>query len=427
MALEDYRSSMLSCIRCSMCKWVPGPVTKSWRFSRICPSQDRYKFHTYAGGGRVITALSVLTERASLSEEMVDIIYKCQMCGGCDVVCHMLSPLVEPLEIMRELRAKCISEGYVSPEIMTVIDNLKKEDTMMMGKKKADRGNWAEGLGLKDLTKEKAEAVFHVGCRLSYDIEQWPALRAAATFLREAGVDFGIMGKDEVCCGGRAYDLGYVGELTKYAENNRDAWRNAGVTKVIVACGDGYGALQNLYPKVLKDFDFEILHVSQYLAQLLKEDRFKPTKEIPMRVTYHDPCHLGRLGEHYLLWEGTQKRFPGPALKFDPPKPERHGVNGVYEPPREMLRSIPGLDLVEMDRNREYSYCCGAGGGVIDTDPEYARWTAKVRIEEAKATGAEAIVTSCPWCYRNLKDAAEEVGEIEVHDVTELLARAMGM
>ena len=224
MALEDYRNNMHRCVRCSQCKWVPGPLVESWRFAQICPSISRYNFHAYSAGGRVITAHSLLRGNLEITDNLLDIIYKCQLCGACDVNCRIASELVEPLDIMHELRMRCVEEGYLIPQLMVVIEGLRKEDNMMQ-KPKAERGNGAEGLEVKDLTKEKAEVVFHTGCRLAYDEELWPIARAAVTILQKAGVDVGIMGKDEICCGGRAYEMGYKGELTKYAESNRDAWR----------------------------------------------------------------------------------------------------------------------------------------------------------------------------------------------------------
>ena len=121
-----------------------------------------------------------------------------------------------------------------------------------------------------------------------------------------------------------------------------------------------------------------------------------------------------------------EKKLPGPIVEFDPPKPERYGVNGVYEPPRNILKSIPGIELVEMERIREHSWCCGAGGGVIDAYPDFALSTAKERIEEAKSTGAEAMATACPWCIRNFRDAVEKYGyNFPVYDVIDLALKAM--
>jgi Fe-S oxidoreductase len=141
-------------------------------------------------------------------------------------------------------------------------------------------------------------------------------------------------------------------------------------------------------------------------------------------VTYHDPCHLGRLGEPWIHWEG--KRIPGYKFVFDPPKEYRRGSNGVYEPPREVLKAIPGLKLAEMDRIKEYAWCCGAGGGVNVSNPEFSLWTAMDRIEEAESTGAEAIATACPWCEKNFNEAIKESGsDLKVYDIVELVDKAI--
>jgi Fe-S oxidoreductase len=357
-----------------------------------------------------------------MSDEVVDITYQCQLCGACDINCHIhMEGFVEPLDIIRELRFKAVTEGYILPEAHVIIDNLKKEDNTL-GKPKQDRGNWARELNIKDLTAEKAEVAFHAGCCASFKEDLWPVLKGAAELLRMGGVDFGILGKEEACCGGRAYNLGYVGEFTKYAENNRDAWKARGVKTVLTACADGYSTILNHYPKVLKDFNIEVFHITQYLDQLIQQKKLHPKKKIPMRITYHDPCNLGRLGEKVPAWKGVEKRLPGPIIKWDPPKHPRRGLEGVYEPPRLILRSIPGIELVEMERNRSYSFCSGAGGGVIDTYPDFAIKSAGERLVEAFSTGAEAIVTACPWAETLFKTAATELNiKIGVYDIVELL------
>jgi Fe-S oxidoreductase len=296
----------------------------------------------------------------------------------------------------------------------------------MMRGKKADRGNWAEGLDIKNITEAPAEVYFHAGCRYSFDESLWPQIRAAASLMKKAGVDFGIGGSDENCCGGRAYELGYLGEFTKYAENNLDMLKTAGIKTVVTACAEGYHAFKVLYPKLAGAEGLEVLHITEYLDLLIKAGRLTPSRKVPMTVTYHDPCHLGRLAEPWVPWEGEEKTVFNQMYIYDPPKPWRKGTYGVYEPPRDVIKSIPGVSLVEMERIKEYAWCCGAGGGVIDAYPDFARWTALERIEEAKATGAEAMVTACPWCRSNFADALSESGDnLKILDIVELLDMAV--
>jgi Fe-S oxidoreductase len=381
-------------------------------------------FHAYSAGGRLIAALALLEGRTEYTDKLVEIVYQCQMGGACDISCKVNRDL-EPLEAMLELRAKCVDDGQVLPAHMVMIESLRSDDNPL-GEPKAERGKWAEGLDVKDITREKADVLYFAGCLHSFDQDLWGIARGAVTLLRMAGVDVGISGMQEACCGGRAYEIGYRGEFTKYAEHNIETWNAAGVRTVVTSCSDGYGTLKLHYPKIGKPMNFEVLHITEYLDRLIKEGRIKPTKKVPLQVTYHDPCHLGRLSEPYVPWEGVEKKVLGQVVIHDPPKKFRRGTNGIYEPPRDVLNSIPGLELVEMERIKEYAWCCGAGGGVKEAYPDFALWTAKERIEEAKATGAEALVTACPWCERNFRDALEQDGEkMKLYNTVELLLEAL--
>ncbi|MFC1932108.1 (Fe-S)-binding protein [Chloroflexota bacterium] len=423
MALEDYIADMERCSQCSYCKWIPLDQIKSLRFAKGCPSIAYNNFQSYSARGRFAVALSLVNGRSNYTDRVLDIVYKCVTCGSCDVACKVCRYNLEPLETMRELRFRLTEEGQLLPQHMVYIDSLRKEDNMMI-KPRAERGDWAEGLDVKHITTEPAEVVFHAGCRFSYDEELQKVARTAVTLLRNAGVDVSIMGKDESCCGGRAYDMGYKGEFTKFAENATEAWTAAGVKTVVTSCADCYHAFNRLYPPL--GAHFEVLHTVQFLDRLIKEGKIKFTKTIPMRVTYHDPCHLGRQGEPYIPWEGVERKIKNQLVAYEPRKPRYNGAWGVYDPPRDVLRSIPGLELVEMERIREYAWCCGAGGGVKEAYPDFSNWTATERIEEAKSTGAEAIVSACPWCERNFIDAINATGEnMKVFDIAELVQQAI--
>jgi Fe-S oxidoreductase len=150
------------------------------------------------------------------------------------------------------------------------------------------------------------------------------------------------------------------------------------------------------------------------------------TNPVPMKVTYHDPCHLGRQGEDYVPWDGVEKKIFGQAVVYDPPRPRYNGAFGVYDAPRNVLKAIPGVELVEMERIKEGAWCCGAGGGAREAYPKFSEWTAGERIEEAESTGADALVTACPWCERNFIDAVRGTkGKLEVLDILQLVAMAL--
>ena len=218
--------------------------------------------------------------------------------------------------------------------------------------------------------------------------------------------------------------MGYRDEFARYARANIAAWARAGVETVVTSCADGYHAFKRLYPEL--GSQVRVFHTVEFLADLIKEGKIRFRSEIPLVVTYHDPCHLGRQGEPYVPWDGVEVKIKNQIVVYEPTRPRYNGAWGVYDPPREILGRIPGVELVEMERIREYSWCCGAGGGVREAYPEYSQWTASERIAEAKASGAEALVSACPWCERNFRDAAQGLEEpMPVYDIVDLVQRAV--
>jgi Fe-S oxidoreductase len=174
--------------------------------------------------------------------------------------------------------------------------------------------------------------------------------------------------------------------------------------------------------KSTADMPYTVLHITEFIDQQVKDGKIKFTRRVPMKVTYHDPCNLGRLGEPWYHWEP----------KYEPPniavgKTWRRGDKGVYMPPRDILKGIKGLELIEMERVKDNAWCCGYGGGVGAAFPDFALWTAGERVEEARATGAEAIVSACPNCKDILASAAavNNTG-LKVYDITEIMLRATG-
>jgi len=422
MSLKDYKQNMELCCRCSYCKFISLEMVKGYKHVNVCPSIARYNFHAYSGGGRINMAVGMLENRFDYTDKLLEVVYNCQMCGGCDISCKYVMDM-EVLEPINEFRIKCVEEGHTVPALDGVIKSMREKGAMMPAAN-SKRSQWAEGMGVKDFTKQRSRVIYHAGCRTSYDKEMWKVARGTLNLLQKADVNFGIAGERESCCGGRAYEMGYKGDFLRQAEYNMELFKRSGAEIVITGCSDCYYAFKVLYDKFGMKGGLEVLHTTEYLDRLIKEKKLNPTKTVTAKITYHDPCHLGRLGESYIHWEG--KEIPGHIRIFDPPKEFRRGTYGVYEAPREILKSIPGLELVEMDRRKEYTWCCGAGGGVKETNPDFAKWTAKERIEEARSTGAKAMVTACPGCEGNFRDALEEdEGSFKVYDVVELLEQAI--
>jgi len=421
MALADYREDMELCNKCSICKFIPLEKVKEAGRAGICPSISRYNFNAYSGGGKVNIGVAMLENRLEYTDSLKRVIYDCQMCGGCDVSCKYAMDM-EVLEPVYELRIKAVEDGQTHPALDKAINSLRKQGTMVPGAR-VKRADWAEGLDVKDAAVDKVKVLYHVGCLTSYNRDMWKLARATVKLLKKAGIDFGIAGNNETCCGGRAYQMGYKQDFLNQAGRNMDMIKKAGIQTVVTSCADGYHAFKVLYDKYNLKGDLEVLHISEYLDRLIKAGNLKPTKNIDMNVTYHDPCHLGRLGEPWIHWKG--KKAPGIQHRFNPPRVLRRGTYGVYEPPRDVLKAIPGTRLMEMDRIKEYAWCCGAGGGVSESNPGFAMWTAVERIKEAEATGAGAIVSACPWCEKTLSEAVKECGSrLKVYDIVELVEKA---
>ena len=426
MALEDFRADALRCTRCTYCRWIPFDHVKSARFAKGCPSIEYGKFHSYTAGGRYVTALSLMDGRSQVTEKVRDSVFQCNMCGLCDVSCKICRYDMEPLAAMRELRFTLVKQGHELPQVKPIVENLHKQ-LNMLSRPAAERGRWAQDLEVKDLSADHAEYVFHAGCRYSFDGEAGHVARTSIRILQAAGIDVGILGDREGCCGGRAFNMGYRDEMKTRAKQNLHAWKVAGVKTVITPCSDCYHAFKRIYPPEA-GADVKVVHMVELIAELVKNGRLRFSKSVPMKVTYHDPCKLGRQGEPYVPWNGKEKKIFGQAVAYDPPRPRYSGAFGVYEPPRELLRAIPGLELVEMERIKEYAWCCGAGGGVYESYPDFARMTANDRLDEAEATGADALVSACPWCERNFADATAGNGsKLKVLDIVTLAGRALNI
>jgi Fe-S oxidoreductase len=201
------------------------------------------------------------------------------------------------------------------------------------------------------------------------------------------------------------FDMGYRGEFLKYAQSNMDAWKNAGARTIVTACADGYYAMNRLYPEI--GSKFRVIHIVQYLHELLEAGKLKMTKPVKIKATWHDPCHMGRRDNDRIY-------VPGKALM------------GIYDEPRELLKAVPELSFTEMFRIKEYGWCCGTGGGVKEAYPDFSQWTAIERIREAEAVGAETIVTACPWCERQFLDAVKEArSSLKVFDLVEIILMAV--
>ena len=420
MSLEKYRWDLVNCERCSMCKWVHPWSVNSRARARICPSMQKYKYDAYSAQGRFDLARALLEGEVELTPKALEVIYTCTLCGGCDVTCKFTRDM-EPLEVLHELRKYAVEQGKGPlPAHMPAVDSIRNNNNPWLQPRNR-RGHWARKLDVKDITKDKAEVLYFAGCTYSYNANLQGVARSTLRILQDAGVDVGILGNAEGCCASPVLKVGMEDLFREIAARNIQMFNDLGVKTVVTSCAGCSGVLKSQYPGVGK-INFEVKHSVEYIDQLIQEGRLKFTRENPLRVTWHDPCHLGRGGEPQDLWEGVRLKW---GLS-DPPRERNYGANGVFDAPRNIIKALPGVQLFEMERIREFSWCCGAGGGVRSAFPDFAMETAKERIDEAASTGAEALVTSCPWCESHLGDAINAVsGNMKMMSLVELIEKAL--
>lgn len=424
MSLEERRRYIARCPRCSQCKWVPAP--KSQQFAPICPSIQYGNFHSYSAGGKGFTAYALSEKRIGYSEEMLRSIYACTMCGACDTACKTnFGDNIEPLDTLYALRAEVVKTGHALPAHLAIIDSIRREGNPF-GKPRQDRMRFAQNLGLRDILKQRAEVFLHIGCAAAYDPSQWTSLRFGIDLLKRAGVDFGTAGNAELNSGGIAFDLGFQDEARKIAQANADLVAASKATTIVTFCSESYSAFKNIYPRLDVSLGgVRVLHISEFIQELMRSGKLQLEAQANVNVTYHDPCKLGRLSETYKPWKGEWRTVLNVVQIAEPARAVLFGTEGNYEAPRQLLKMIDGVSLIEMDRSREIAYCCGAAGGAKEAFPDFAEKTARDRLTEAEATGASVLVTSCSSCQSHLREAAKKAGmKLQVKGLLELLSES---
>lgn len=361
--LTDYRDDYVECGTCGMCQPIDVRDIGSGRFSAKCPTGTFHRSESYCASGMLEIARALADNEFEPTDKTAEIIYSCNLCGHCQEVCGPLKGLY-PTRVIQLLREKAVDEGWGPlPAHAPIIESIRENENPF-GLSRGFKSRAAAGLGCKDLTREKADTLFFVGCALVADPEVVKKLGPTARLLEAAGLDYGVLGDEEPCCRSMSLALGDRDRFEENALLSIKKFKATGAKRIVTGCAHCYQVFTDEYSRVM---DIPVMHTTQLAALAIREGKIKPRKEVALRVAYHDPCMLGR-------W------------------------CGVYDEPREALGALPGLVLVEFERNRENSWCCGAGGGVNAADPELARWTVKERIEEARTVGAEGIVTACPHC-----------------------------
>ncbi|MGQ9587266.1 MAG: (Fe-S)-binding protein [Thermoplasmata archaeon] len=352
-----------------------------------CPMYSEILEETMSPKGRNVVIRALVNGILEPDERTVRIAYSCLLCKRDELSCTAKLKNAEATEAFRRYLVK---KGVpLLPEHALLAKSLENYGNPWQESKSA-RKRWAKEFQGRRVVPGRTETLFYVGCTFALDRTLQDSPRALARIMQRAGEDFGMLLEDEVCCGSTVKRIGHTDLFERLRKENERRIRDAGVKRIVTQCAGCYKTLKQDYPGLAKDF--EIMHSTEYLARLVESGKLRP--DAPgLKVTYHDPCHLGRHTE-------------------------------VYDPPRRILRSIKGLQLIEMENSREMSRCCGGGAGVKTAYPEISQKAATRRVIEAEATGAGLLVTACPFCVQTLSAAARAMGSpMEVVELSVLLDR----
>jgi Fe-S oxidoreductase len=296
---------------------------------------------------------------------------------------------------MRAVRRAVVSLGIgIVPDALRISAKNIAGVANPLGEEPGKRGDWAKNLGVKKFAPG-VEILYFPCCIPAYDPDAKRISQATATILSKLGIDFGILGNEEKCCGEAIRKAGYEDTFQSLAQSNINAFNSSGAKTVVVSSPHCYHTFKNEYPEL--GGKFQVLHITQYLASLIDQGKLKFSKEINKKVIYSDPCYLGR-------------------------------HNGIYDEPRKVLQSIPGLELIEFPDSREDAVCCGGGGGRIWMETVKGERFSDIRVEQALEKGADVIALACPYCFLNYRDSMltmDKAEVIEVKDITELVAEAI--
>lgn len=383
---------MAACTNCRSCAEVCPAVSAS-------DSGELSALYRMKGLKQILKSRTWLFQKIFRKKELTEVewkhysntVFRCTLCGNCAEVCPVGINLKQ---LWFSLRKDLVDSKHYPKKINMIRNNLE-ESHNVFDENNEERAEWVEDMREPpdDLfIRDRAEVVYFTGCVAAYFPLAQKIPIALAEIFEVSEVDFTLLGKEEWCCGFPLLGAGLKDMFRELCDHNLAAVKKKGAKRVVFACPSCFQMWREYYP--YGKFGIEITHGSQFLMQLVKQNRV-PLQELDLTVTYHDPCDLGR---------GAR----------------------VFDAPREVIQSIPGIQLVELPNNRENCNCCGGGGNLEMIDPELSTKIAKSKIEEAEGTGAQAIVTSCQQCVRTMTTYAKRNKiPLEVMDIIQLVRRAL--
>ncbi|MBE0517368.1 MAG: hypothetical protein IBX41_08300 [Methanophagales archaeon] len=373
MEREEILSAIYHCVKCKLCSISSFHPTEEWL--PLCPSGQFYGYQAFYAPGRLEIFREILEgELSEPAEGLLKSIYACTLCGACYEKCKQITSVEIRLpELFEELREGFVKKGW-SLEVHKKIAEKIKETRNAYGE---NRKYEYEARSLYG-----ADVLYFIGCTARYRVPE--IADAMLGIFNKLGIKYQVL-DEEWCCGSVLLRTGQVEAAKELMEHNIEAIKNSGAKRVVFTCPGCLMTFEKDYP----DMGLELVHSTQFLTRWGNME----VKKLDMKVAYHDPCHLGR-------------------------------DLGIYEEPRAVLEEV--ADVKRMKREREQAWCCGSGGGVKSAFDDFALWSAGERLREAKEAGVEALVSACPFCKRNLNEAAEKEKEgIEVYDIVELVNRSL--
>lgn len=372
--LERYKHQIYDCSRCGFCRvWEWEGVEK------VCPTYPATPgWETQYARGRVRLARATMEGDVEIGDAMLEHAFQCTLCRNCEAHCPVEVPLAD---IFHAWRVDLAAAGHNLPIHRLIAENVATHHSLY-----GPRGGRK---GAEAAEARKVSVLYFPGCTTIRKARK--VVKATAELLGKLGVDFAVL-EEDACCGYPLYETGQVDAAREAADWSMERIQRYDPDIILTTCPSCYRVLRHIYPEEMGvEHGIEVLHVSQYLPPLV-EGRLS---EVAERVTWHDPCVLGR---HL----------------------------GMYEEPRDLLRLVPGLDLAEMHSNRENAACCGAGGGVLAAFDGISGEVAAHRLQQAAECGAGALTTSCPACYVNFQRMAGKAGSnIQVKDLVEIINEAI--
>jgi Fe-S oxidoreductase len=377
------------CFRCGFCKFPSD-------YSKInCPAYLKYRFESFSPGGRMWLIRAWLAGEVQNDERLQEVFFSCAACGNCVEHCIFDKFRDQILEAFIAAKEEMIGQGRLPPSVRDYLTHVFEHGNPYKAPQKK-RGDWAKPLGVSVYSGQ--DYLFYVGDVGCFDSRGMEIAGSVAWLFQKLKVPFGILGPQEISCGNEARYLGEADLFRYLAEKNIQTFRQMGVKKIVTLSPHGYNAIKNYYPQF--GGGFEVLHYTHLLLELLASFRIfeKPASSARVKVTFHDPCYLGR-------------------------------HNKDYDTPRTIIGLLPGIELVEMKRNRSDSLCCGGGGANFFTNLVCSgeETSAAVRAEEAADTGAQILVTACPICTVMLEGAVKSKNlesKIQVRELSELVREA---